>query len=138
MDDKEKSITRQCMICTKEKEISEIQTLLKTIVPVVMGKNGKDGLIVLVPVLSERVEDLTIASNTVSSSVRELLEYHKSEAAKKEQKQQDQMRYEQKRILEMTKEKTEYDKRMKKKTLVISIIAVLVAGLGILSGILIN
>jgi len=43
--------------CRKEKEIAEIYTDLKTVKKAVMG-NGKDGLIITVPVLSQTVEKL--------------------------------------------------------------------------------
>lgn len=67
--------------CSKEAEIAQIQTDLKLVKKAVMG-NGKDGLIVTVPVLSQNVSELKDTVGELRTGLSGFLKYQQSEEGK--------------------------------------------------------
>ena len=59
--------------CRKEKEIAEIHTDLQTIKRIVMG-NGKDGLIVSVPKLTDTVNRLNISVSNLDRNIGKIFQ----------------------------------------------------------------
>jgi len=68
--------------CRKEGEISEIHADLKTVKKYVMG-NGKDGLIVTVPQLSQNVEQLTKATDDFKTTLSGFIKFQQEQVGKK-------------------------------------------------------
>ena len=59
--------------CRKEKEIAEMHTDLKMIKGIVMG-NGKDGLIVSVPKLTDTVDRLNISVSNLDRNIDKIFQ----------------------------------------------------------------
>ena len=73
--------------CTKAEEIAQMQTDLEAVKKAVMG-NGKDGLIVTVPLLSQSVMELKETTGDLKTGVNGFLKYQQTMEGKQGAKEE--------------------------------------------------